>query len=397
MTLDLSPEHEELLARYRELATSKFADRASGYDREAAFPLEDFADLIAAGLQAPLIPVSEGGAGLSRQNDLYTIWMITRELARAHMALARCWEGHINCQMLISALGTEEQRSRWFSGVVEQGHKWVAWSGEPQTRSPKEKSPIGTNVTETPEGFIVDGCKIFCTGAPAADWAILLVNTAGPGGGRHADAKVASGLLMLACDLSDPSVTFDDSWWDPIGMRGTVSYLTRFNKTFIPRENLIGKPGQYLADEWQTRITPHYCATFLGGAEAAHEYTLRYLATPGKSDDPFVQQRVGEMAMNIETSHLWMRRVSDLRAAGKDEEAKVAAARVRFQVERLTTSTLDHAIKACGARSLNRPSPVERIHRDLSFYVRHDNIDHVLTTIGRHSLNEPHDLSFFKL
>jgi hypothetical protein len=44
---------------------------------------------------------------------------------------------------------------------------------------------------------------------------------------------------------------------------------------------------------------------------------------------------------------------------------------------------------------LLRPSPLERIYRDLSFYVRHDNADHILATIGRGLLGEPHDRSFF--
>ena len=44
---------------------------------------------------------------------------------------------------------------------------------------------------------------------------------------------------------------------------------------------------------------------------------------------------------------------------------------------------------------LIRPSPLERIYRDLSFYVLHDNADQVLATIGREILGQPHDASFF--
>ena len=57
---------------------------------------------------------------------------------------------------------------------------------------------------------------------------------------------------------------------------------------------------------------------------------------------------------------------------------------------------LDHCIHACGARCLNRPSPIERIYRDLSFYVRHDNDDHILANIGKSVLGLPYDLSFYK-
>ena len=48
------------------------------------------------------------------------------------------------------------------------------------------------------------------------------------------------------------------------------------------------------------------------------------------------------------------------------------------------------------SRCLNRPSPLERIYRDLSFYVRHDNDDHILATIGKEALGQAHDPSFYK-
>ena len=53
-------------------------------------------------------------------------------------------------------------------------------------------------------------------------------------------------------------------------------------------------------------------------------------------------------------------------------------------------------MRACGARVLNRPSPIERILRDLAIYVRHDNDDQVLATIGKQILGKSFDSSFFK-
>ena len=119
--------------------------------------------------------------------------------------------------------------------------------GEPQSRVPGQPARFGTTVREDRGGYIIDGTKAFATSARAASWAILLVNLYGPGGARHSTA--ADGLLLLVCDLTDPSVSFDESWWDPIGMRGTVSYLAQFDQTFIPAENRLGRPGQYLRED----------------------------------------------------------------------------------------------------------------------------------------------------
>ncbi len=396
MEFDLTPDRQNLINRTAELAREKFSPRAAHYDRTATFPAEDFDDLFRAGLHAPAIPKEYGGLGLGPyRDDVFTLWMMTKEMAKADMSLARCWEGHVNSLVLLDGIADREQKARWFEGVVSRGEKWVAWSGEPQTSTPGERMEFGTTVEKVESGYVVDGTKVFCTSAGGAQWAILLVNTEGPGGARHATAS-ADGLLMLGCDLSDPTVEFDDSWWDPIGMRATVSHLARFQRTFIPETNLIGYPGQYLKEGWQTCFIPHYAASFLGAAEAAYDYTIEHLKTQKKYDDPYVQQHVGQIAVNVETAHLWLRHVARMWESGKYEEAKLAGSRARHVIEHLAEDALNHSIRACGARCLNRPGPLERVYRDLSFYIRHDNDDQILATIGKSLLGQTYDHSFYK-
>jgi alkylation response protein AidB-like acyl-CoA dehydrogenase len=321
--------------------------------------------------------------------------MMTKELAKADLSLARCWEGHVNSLVLLDGMATPEQKAAWFGGVVERGEKWVAWSGEPQSRAPGETVRFGTRVERVEGGYVVDGNKVFSTSAGGAQWAILLVNTAGPGGARHASDSPDT-LLLMACDLSDSSVSIDGSWWDPIGMRATVSYMVNFRRTFIPEANLIGHPGQYLSEGWQTCFIPHYAATFLGAAEAAYEYAVDYVTTQKKTEDPYVQHHVGRMSVDVETAHIWLRHVATLWETGRYAEAQIAGSRARHVIEHLAEDTVKRCIRACGARCLNRPSALERIYRDLSFYVRHDNDDQILATIGKSVLGLTHDPSFYK-
>ncbi len=394
--LELEIDQQELINRVRALAQQNFAARAAHYDQTATFPAEDFDDLFQAGLLAPAVPREHGGLGLGPyRGSVFTLWMMTKEIAKADLSLARCWEGHVNSLVLLDGMATEEQRARWFKGVVERGDKWVAWSGEPQARKPGEPIRFGTTVSRVDGGYVVNGNKVFSTSAGGAQWAILLVNTAGPGGVRHTTASLDT-QLMMACNLSHPSVEIDSSWWDPIGMRATVSYLVHFRETFIPDEDLIGYPGQYLKEGWQTCFIPHYAATFLGAAEAAYDYALEYITTQKKAEDPYVLHHIGQMSVNVETGYLWLRHVARLWESGKYEEAQIAGSRARHVVEHLAEDTVKHCIRACGARCLNRPSVLERIYRDLSFYVRHDNDDQILATIGKSVLGLTHDPSFYK-
>jgi alkylation response protein AidB-like acyl-CoA dehydrogenase len=394
--LDLSPEKKELINRVGGLAREKFAPRAAEYDRTATFPVDDFDDLFQEGLLSAAVPVEYGGLGLGPyKEDVFTLWMITKELAKADLSLARCWEGHVNSLVLIDGMGRSEQKEWWFGDVVSSGEKWVAWSGEPQARAPGEVARFGTYVQRVPDGYEVEGTKVFSTSAGAASWAILLVSTSGPGGIRHATGSPEDQIL-LACDLSQPTVAVDRSWWDPIGMRATASHLVRFERTFIPDSQVIGYPGQYLTEGWQTCFIPHYAATFLGAAEAAYDFAIEYLTSQNKCGDPYVQHHIAEVSINVETSHLWLKHVAKLWETGRHDEARIAGSRARHVIEHLAEGAVKHCIKACGARCLNRPSALERIYRDLSFYVRHDNDDHILATVGKSILGQSNDPSFHK-
>lgn len=392
----LTSSHQDVIARVRDLAQHHFAPRAPVYDREATFPADDFNDLCRAELLGAAVPSEYGGLGLGpHRGNVLTLWLMTEEIAKADLSLARCWEGHCNSMVLIDGMATDAQKERWFAGVIARDEIWVAWSGEPQARASVEKVGFGTTTIRVDGGYVVNGKKAFATSAGGANWAILLVSTAGPGGARHNTGNLET-LLLLACDLSHPSVTVDRSWWDPIGMRGTASHVVHFDHTFIPDDNVIGRPGQYLADGWQTCFIPHYAATFLGAAEAAYEFSLEYVRSQNKSADPYIQQHIGQSAINVETGHLWLRHVASLWETGRHDEAQLAGSRARHVMEHLAEDTVKRSIRACGARSLNRPSPLERIYRDLSFYVRHDNDDHLLATIGRSLLGQQHDPSFYK-
>lgn len=389
------PHWNELIAKVARLSSDVIAKRAAEYDEKAVFPADNFRELQAEGLLAPLIAKEWGGMGLAHEpGGIQTQWLMTTEIARGDMATARCWEGHLNAQLLLEKCGSVEQKARWYPGIIQNGELWGSWSGEPQTRKPGEKQKFGTRVTKVDGGYKISGTKIFASGAPGVQWAILFVSTAGPGAARHLETDPES-LLMLACDLSDESVTLDDSWWDPIGMRASVSYLVKFDETFIPDENLVGYPGQFLLEDWQTRLTPQYACTYLGGAQSALDHTLAYIRLRKSEEDPYIQHRVARMKMNTETCLLWLRRTAELWEAGELAEAKLSGNMTRWQLEQLSMETIQHALHICGARSLMKPGALERIYRDLSFYTRHDNDDVLLSSIGKSALGIGTDLSFY--
>ena len=148
------------------------------------------------------MPREHGGLGLGpHRGDALTLWMITNELAKADLSLARCWEGHANSLVLLDGMAHRRQQgprgSRAWSSAATSG-----WRGAASRRRarPGERAPFGTTVTKVDGGYVVDGTKVFATSATAAQWAILLVSLDGPGGIRHAsgcpESQLPAGLRL---------------------------------------------------------------------------------------------------------------------------------------------------------------------------------------------------------
>ena len=152
MLLQTYTQRDTLVQEIHNLAQEKFAPRAAQYDSTAQFPHEDFADLIRADLHAPAIPTEFGGMGFGPHSDILALWLTTKTLAQVDLSLARCWEGHVNSQVLLTAMGNPDQQKQWFQGIVERGEIWAAWSGEPQTKLPGQTRRFGTTVEKVAVG-----------------------------------------------------------------------------------------------------------------------------------------------------------------------------------------------------------------------------------------------------
>ena len=91
---------------------------------------------------------------------------------------------------------------------------------------------------------------------------------------------------MLACPLADPTVSVDGSWWDPVGMRATVSHLVRSTAPSSPTRDVIGEPGSYLREGWQTAFIPHYARELPRRGRGGLRVRARVPDPPGQGRRP---------------------------------------------------------------------------------------------------------------
>ena len=214
-----------------------------------------------------------------------------------------------------------------------------------------------------PDGrYLLSGSKTFASGAGYVTRPLL--TAALPNGGWQ--------MLVLPADQQEPAL--DKSFWRPLGMRATASFRADFTGLKLDAEDLLGQPGDYYQQPGFSGGAIRFAAVQLGGAEAVFNETRHFLSKTGRTEDPYQRMRLGELAVLIESGNQWLHGAATHAArpaADTDAEATVAYANLtRTPIKGICLQTLQLAERCVGPRGLLRPEPFERLHRDLTHYLR---------------------------
>jgi alkylation response protein AidB-like acyl-CoA dehydrogenase len=369
----LDAEQTAIIARARALAATRFAPRAAQYDREAAFPTENYRDLHEAGLLGICIPKSQGGLGASYQ----TYSLAAAEIGRYCGATALTWNMHVCSTLWSGALAddlemdadtrAEHDRRRrvHYRRIVEQGAIYSQPFSEGGAAA-AGAAAFGTEAQPVDGGWRVRGKKIFASLSGHADYYGILCTEMASGGKAS-----RRNTLYLAIPAKAEGVRVVGDW-DPLGMRGTISRTLLFEDVFVPQDSALMPRGVYFqaASRW-----PHMFLTlspsYMGLAQAAYDFTVRYLRgeMPGtppvkRRMYPTKQIAVADMRIKLEqTKALWFQAVTEARANPSKEQALRAYA-AQYTTMENANDLARLAIRTCGGQAMLRSLPLERIYRD---------------------------------
>ena len=358
----LTPERSAIVERVRAIGP-ELAARAAKYDRDAAFPFENWHDLSDAGLLGVCIPESAGGLGA----DFVGYALASEELARHCAATALTFNMHSATTLMVGQiaddmeLSSEERsvlhrrRASLWKGIVEQGHIHSQPFSEGIAAGATEG--YATTAVAVEGGYQISGRKIFASLSGAADIHNVVCVVEG-------DPRVR--LLGVAADSKGLHIEGD---WDPLGMRATDSRNLLLENVFVPQEHEWIPPGMFdqAAARW-----PYFFMTlsfaYLGLMRAVIDATAEYLIGDGgpaaRRSHSIKQQGWAEMNLLYDRAQALCYRV--LGECGVDPEP----AAVRRAWSSMVT-TMDGApdlaslaLRVCGGRALLRPSRLEQHYRD---------------------------------
>ena len=174
------------------------------------------------------LPRQYGGA----DKGPFARFVMSEELLCAGAPVSAHWIADRQSGPLILKYGTEAQKQFYLPRICKAQAFFCIGMSEPNSGS--DLASIRTRATSVPEGWLLNGNKIWTTNAQHSHYMIALVRTSGEAGDRY------KGLSQIIVDLSLPGVTVR-----PIrDMAGDAHFSeVFFEDVMCPQDALIGTEG----------------------------------------------------------------------------------------------------------------------------------------------------------
>ena len=363
----------------------EFAARAPQHDLDASFPFENFNDLHRAGLLALAAPRHLGGHGASiaqlgevlgaiGYGDPATALVLSMQYIQ-HRSMGRpgkVWPGHLARRLVREA--------------VEGVSLVNALRVEPELGSPARGGLPATVARWTPEGWRLDGHKLYCTGVPILQWYAVWVRT------DEAASRV--GTLLVPAGLPGTRVV---ETWDHLGLRASGSHDVIFEDVPVPLDHAI---DLRLPQGWaggdprlQADMTVMMGALYHGVARAARDWVITFLqqrkpASLGASlaTLPRAQEIVGRIEALLLTNDRLLDSLARDIDAGQSVPL-VESSLIKSVVTNHAVEAVEAALSLSSNHGISRRNPLERHLRDvLCGRIHTPQDDSALVAAGRRAL-----------
>ena len=343
-------------------------DGTRRFVQEELMPLEsayandpDIPDDVRAGLQAKAtelgfwifdLPEEYGGGGVGALG----MCVVMEELARCNVPAFRAptvFSPYLG-PVLFHCL--PEQKEKYLFPVI-RGDKRTCFA---LTEAGAGSDPSGMQATAELRGdhYVLNGSKIFITGADKADFIQLFART-GPQGSRDAVTcflvdRDTPGVRLGQCfELMTP-----DRPWEIV-----------FDNARIPATQVVGSVGKGwdLAREFLDMGRLLHGPKAIGRAERALELAIAYANERKTFGAPLASRQAIQWMIADSTVELHAARMMTYHAAWKAEQGldyHVEASAVKLYADEMLVRVVDRALQIHGGAGLSRELPLELMFRD---------------------------------
>ncbi len=337
MQLEYSPEQErlrdEIRATLKQVMTPERSAATSDHIEGGPAVRECTRALAAANLLGVGWPKEYGGRGFSAIEQ----FIFGEEARRVGAPIPLVTLNTVGPTLM--AYGTEEQKQKFLPAILDGTVEFAIGYSEPEAGS--DLASLRTTAVRDGDDYIINGQKMFTSGAAYADYIWLAART-------DPNVKKHKGISIFIVPTSSPGFS-----WKPLHtMPGISTFYTFYDDVRVPASAIVAGENQ----GWQlitTQLNFERAALGnLGALEPLFEKTLRW-ATSTDLDDgrvidqPWVQLVLARVEAQVAAYKLMNLRVNAAMSKGvlnmgEASAAKVFGTELTQQVARQLLEVLDH-------------------------------------------------------
>jgi acyl-CoA dehydrogenase/citronellyl-CoA dehydrogenase len=355
MSWELDQVHGDFQASCRAFVDRQVRPLVEPAEAAGQFPAELWKQLGAAGLLGLVTPDGYGGAG----GDSLAVALLAEELARA--------SGGIAVTALVSAYmagphlvrhGTPAQRDRWLAPLAAGEAVAAIAVTEPGTGS--DVARVSTTARRTPDGWVLNGRKMFITNAGLADVVVVAARTGDAGRAGLSLFLVERGTAGLSLGRPLPKM----------GWRSSDTREVLLDDLALPMDALLGTEdrGFYQIMEGFQLERVALSAMGIGHAAECLDLARNYAGQREAFGEPLthlqtIRHRLAAMEVELEAARLvTYQAAARLDAAHPDAARSVARAKYLAAIS--ANRIVDDAVQLFGGAGFVEESPVARHYRD---------------------------------
>jgi alkylation response protein AidB-like acyl-CoA dehydrogenase len=348
-------EHDIFRSTARAFLEKECAPHAAEWELAGETGREVWLKAGAAGLLGWEVPEQYGGSGV--RDFRYNAILAEEIVSTGSVGLGFAMNHDIVMPYLLD-LATEEQKRRWLPGMVTGEVITAIAMSEPGAGS--DLKSIKTAATPDGDHYVLNGSKTFISSGQLATMVIVIARTDPAAGHR--------GLSLLVVEEGMAGFVRGRKL-DKIGAKAADTSELFFTDVRVPRENVLGEPGQGFYYLMRNLPTERLGIAVYGAARArrAFDVTLEYAKTRtafGQAIGQFQANRftLAEMKTKVDVMQVYVDRCIEALVAGEltpDEaaEAKLWATETEWEV-------LDHCLQLHGGYGYINEYEIARLWRD---------------------------------
>lgn len=339
-------------------AEKRLAPYALEWDAAKHFPVDVLRASAELGMAAIYCQDDVGGSGLRRLDGV----RIFEQLSCADPTVAAFLSIHNMCTWMVDTYGTDEQRKTLVPRLASMEVIASYCLTEPGAGS--DASALRTKAVRDGEHYILDGVKQFISGAGVSDVYVVMARTGGDG---------PRGISAFVVEKDTPGVSFGADEYK-MGWNAQPTAQVVFEGARVPADALLGGAagegtGFGIAMSGLNGGRINIAACSLGGAQAAYDKTLAYLADReafGMTllDEPTIRFALADMATSLEASRNLLWRAASALDDDHPDKVELCAMAKRYVTDACFT-VADQALQLHGGYGYLTEYGLEKIVRDL--------------------------------